>query len=39
MMQFSVDGSSDTSDFVGLLDKNGDIKFTKDGNRWPRLAE
>lgn len=24
-------------DFVGLLDKtNGDIKFTRDGNRWPR---
>lgn len=24
-------------DFVGVLDKtNGDIKFTRDGNRWPR---
>lgn len=26
-------------DFVGILDKNGDIKFTRDGNRWPRLNE
>ncbi len=27
-------------DFVGVLDKsNGDIKFLKDGNRWPRLNE
>jgi len=27
-------------DFVGVLDgPNGDIKFLKDGNRWPRLKE
>eukprot|EP00569_Conticribra_weissflogii_P006974 CAMPEP_0171334174 /NCGR_PEP_ID=MMETSP0878-20121228/4500_1 /TAXON_ID=67004 /ORGANISM="Thalassiosira weissflogii, Strain CCMP1336" /LENGTH=177 /DNA_ID=CAMNT_0011835239 /DNA_START=27 /DNA_END=560 /DNA_ORIENTATION=- len=27
-------------DFVGVLDgKNGDIKFLRDGNRWPRLQE
>jgi hypothetical protein len=25
-------------DFVGVLD-GGDIKFLKDGNRWPRLKE
>lgn len=25
-------------DFVGVLDK-GDIKFLRDGNRWPRLKE
>lgn len=23
-------------DFVGVLDKNGDITFPRDGNRWPR---
>lgn len=27
-------------DFVGVLDgANGDIKFLRDGNRWPRLKE
>mmetsp|Transcript_11702 Transcript_11702/g.14766 ORF Transcript_11702/g.14766 Transcript_11702/m.14766 type:complete len:155 (+) Transcript_11702:84-548(+) len=27
-------------DFVGVLNgSNGDIKFLKDGNRWPRLNE
>jgi hypothetical protein len=27
-------------DFVGVLDRaNGDIKFLRDGNRWPRLNE
>lgn len=27
-------------DFVGVLDgKNGDIKFLRDGNLWPRLQE
>lgn len=27
-------------DFVGVLDgKNSDIKFLRDGNKWPRLSE
>ena len=27
-------------DFVGVIDgANGDIKFLRDGNRWPRLKE
>ena len=26
-------------DFVGVLDKQGDIKFLRDGNRWPRLKQ
>ena len=27
-------------DFVGVLDgKNNDIKFLRDGNKWPRLNE
>ncbi len=38
VIDFSPKGGP--KDFVGVLDKsNGDIKFLKDGNRWPRLNE
>ena len=38
VIDFSPKGGP--KDFVGILDKdNGDIKFLKDGNRWPRLNE
>jgi hypothetical protein len=36
VIDFSPKGGP--KDFVGVLD-GGDIKFLKDGNRWPRLNE
>ena len=36
VIDFSPKGGP--KDFVGVLD-GGDIKFLKDGNRWPRLKE
>ena len=38
VIDFSPKGGP--KDFVGVLDKsNGDIKFLRDGNRWPRVNE
>mmetsp|Transcript_20580 Transcript_20580/g.41199 ORF Transcript_20580/g.41199 Transcript_20580/m.41199 type:complete len:171 (-) Transcript_20580:203-715(-) len=34
VIDFSPKGGP--KDFVGVLDTNGDIKFLRDGNRWPR---
>lgn len=36
IIDFSPKGGP--KDFAGVLDKNGDIKFLRDGNRWPRLS-
>mmetsp|Transcript_6534 Transcript_6534/g.7323 ORF Transcript_6534/g.7323 Transcript_6534/m.7323 type:complete len:151 (-) Transcript_6534:1074-1526(-) len=38
VIDFSPKGGP--KDFVGVLDgNNGDIKFLKDGNKWPRLND
>merc|ERR1719382_1653653 len=35
IIDFSPKGGP--TDFTGVLQKDGSIKFLKDGNRWPRL--
>mmetsp|Transcript_10429 Transcript_10429/g.10024 ORF Transcript_10429/g.10024 Transcript_10429/m.10024 type:complete len:162 (-) Transcript_10429:268-753(-) len=37
IIDFSPKGGP--KDFAGVLDTGGDIKFLRDGNRWPRLKE
>ena len=37
IIDFSAPPKNGPKDFSGVLEKDGSIRFLRDGNRWPRL--